>query len=322
MKEKIKCIGENCNLEDTRFNILFHQLECEQVTVDLKIDIPLYTKLVSFFIGVGKYSKDSELSNLISPPKDVKELKRTLERIGFDQSEQNCLLNEEATKEGIEEFFLKMEKTMLGETEEEKKFNSESMLVFFFSGHGVEDSKNRHQICPHDYSENRGIEMGELIHKLSKINCKHVLIILDCCHSGAILNYSYAKEYRQEFSQYERKGSSSSEFLILENSMQKSIWALTSSDSTEKSLGSKIEENSVSVFTNALLSAFDPKNKHFLFQNSNLSQVTDLFNSVTRSMHFGETQNPHIARLGSLNDSSKMYFYFKSFYYFQLSSLL
>ena len=62
--------------------------------------------------------------------------------------------------------------------------------VFYFSGHGYDD-KYDGRICTYDYNKcHMGIKFRDLIETIEKSKCKNKIVILDCCHSGKIGNFT------------------------------------------------------------------------------------------------------------------------------------
>lgn len=64
-------------------------------------------------------------------------------------------------------------------------------VVFYFAGHGVaeqEDNGPKGYILPADAEKNsrkNSISMNRLMSAFEKLNCRHFLLVLDCCFSGA-----------------------------------------------------------------------------------------------------------------------------------------
>ena len=119
----------------------------------MHINYQLYSKCYSILIGVGNYA---HLKELKSPKKDVLELKKCLEDLCFEKTpnNENVLLCEKATKEGIEQMFYKFEKKLEGKTKKENIENGKSLLVIYFSGHGSKHTKginNVFYLCPYDF---------------------------------------------------------------------------------------------------------------------------------------------------------------------------
>ena len=183
--------GEKCDFKCKRSRMVYHQIDCKKVDNTQMLEYPLYSRLIYLLIGVGEY-KDKMMKNLKAPPNDIKEIKYCLEKIGFEKNDENIILNQKACKSDIEELMKGLKEEMEGknDNENEKKFNSHSMIFFYFSGHGIQDEKKEnYQICPHDYQlkkRKNGIDLQFLVESLFKINCMHVLIVLDCCFGGGI----------------------------------------------------------------------------------------------------------------------------------------
>jgi hypothetical protein len=70
-------------------------------------------------------------------------------------------------------------------------FNDDSDIsIIYFSGHGYDD-KNDGKICTYDYRTNHmGIRFRDILEIIDETKCKNKIIILDCCHSGKIGNFS------------------------------------------------------------------------------------------------------------------------------------
>ena len=192
LKEKVGCVGESfgeyCKETGEKMKILYHQLECNKVDKIKPIEYPLYSRLIYLLIGVGEY--DDVRKNLDAPRNDVEEMKICLEKIGFEKNGKNILTNKSAKKSVIEDFLDRLREEMEGSNKDEKFLNSHSMILFYFSGHGIEDEQEEiYQICPHDFqfqTRENGIDLQFLVESLFKINCMHVLIVLDSCFGGGI----------------------------------------------------------------------------------------------------------------------------------------
>ena len=132
--------GKVCEFKCKKSQMFYHQSECELVDNFKMIEYPLYSRLIYLLIGVGKY-KDEKMKNLNAPPNDVEEVKNCLEKIGFEKNEKNLLLNENACKSDLENLLKRFKEEMDGSNQDEKNFNSHSMIFFYFSGHGVQDEE-------------------------------------------------------------------------------------------------------------------------------------------------------------------------------------
>ena len=121
---------------------------------------------------------------------------------------------------------------LLGLIEKLFEGNTDTAL-FYFSGHGYVDKLGGYIVTP-DYSEDDwGISMNDILKIANASKIRNKIIILDCCHSGAI-------------GQIKSGSSSNGESIIAEG-----VSILTSSLASEVSM----EVNGHGVFTNLLLEA-------------------------------------------------------------------
>ena len=62
--------------------------------------------------------------------------------------------------------------------------------VFYFSGHGYDD-ENDGRLCTYDFDrQHMGMRFRDILEVIEKSKCKNKIIILDCCHSGKMGNFS------------------------------------------------------------------------------------------------------------------------------------
>jgi len=136
-------------------------------------------------IGINNYTPPIDpLFTAVNDAKTIAEILK--DQHGF--KEQYLLPNEKATKPKIINL-LKTLKTTIGKSDR---------LVFYYAGHGIAlPSKNdgKSKDDPQGYLIPQSAEYGniktylsmsKLISKLSEVDCRHGLIILDCCFAGAI----------------------------------------------------------------------------------------------------------------------------------------
>ena len=154
------------------------------------IEHPFYERTKAIFIGINQYEKMQHLSGSVN---DAIEMKKVFDSLGFESLDP--LLNKNATKRGIEEYFEELRKKLLGKDENEIEENKDSLVVIFMSGHGGENKKGNqpyYYFCPHDFDQQNffptSIDLLGLTNKIRAFNCKHVLFILDCCFSGGIFS--------------------------------------------------------------------------------------------------------------------------------------
>ncbi len=131
----------------------------------------------ALLIGINKYPYGNTLNCCIN---DVTAMKEMLS-INFDESPNFSvreLLDEDATRSNIRR-------------EINKLFSEQAdVALLYFSGHGYDD-KNDGVIVSSDCEEDDyGIGMTEILGYANNSNCTNKIIILDCCHSGKIGNYS------------------------------------------------------------------------------------------------------------------------------------
>ena len=138
---------------------------------------PYYGESWALLIGVDRY-RDSRIPSLRYAVNDVEEMRRTLEAFGFRVI---TLLNEQATLASIEAAFRRL--ATLGDKDR---------LVVFFAGHGesVRLPKGSEEgfLVPHDADRSRlvqtAIPMRDIDRLGERLPPKHILFVLDACHSG------------------------------------------------------------------------------------------------------------------------------------------
>jgi hypothetical protein len=147
-------------------------------------------------VGINEYQHWQKLRNAVHDATSVSD--RLCQHHGFGAFEEP-LLDQAATKSAIESLVQDRLRAVL---------QPEDSLVFYFAGHGttrddqvgdavietgflipVEASHDREQ----RWSEY--VELDSLLKELSKLRARHVLVILDSCHSGIALGKS-ASTYR------------------------------------------------------------------------------------------------------------------------------
>ena len=110
------------------------------------------------------------VDNYVYSDKDAIELKNSLSSKGWDESNINILINEEANKDNILSAL-----DLLAEQED-----SDDIVIFYFSGHGDE-------ACIYSYDD-RAINIIDLDTKFDNFESKKVILIFDCCFSGSMPN--------------------------------------------------------------------------------------------------------------------------------------
>jgi len=132
-----------------------------------------------FAIGINQYHHFPKLNNAV---KDVLSLSEILmAKYSFSQDKIVLLLDEEATRNNILDFFRRIIKTV----------NNEDNVIIFFSGHGLYDN-----VLDEGYwlpVEARQDNVAEFISNTSiagyirAMKAKHVFLISDSCFSSHLL---------------------------------------------------------------------------------------------------------------------------------------
>jgi tetratricopeptide (TPR) repeat protein len=132
-------------------------------------------------IGIDKYDRWPHLKNAV---KDACGFETVLREKFKFETPIKPILNEKATKNAIDSLVT----DDLGQ-----KLQKEDSLVLFFAGHGLaytDDSSNAGYIIPVDARrENRGdfIRINHWLENIAELPAKHILVVLDSCHSGFAL---------------------------------------------------------------------------------------------------------------------------------------
>ena len=141
----------------------------------------MYTECFSFFVGIDKYENRKELdfcclnANLI---------RSQLIKNGFNEEEDNILLNENATKDRI----CKKIEEKIDFFKNKDEFEKENTLfVFYFCGRMVK-KKNEFFFFPHDFDDQNfhdsSLSYSFISQKIDILPSKHKLILMDGCFEG------------------------------------------------------------------------------------------------------------------------------------------
>ena len=135
-------------------------------------------------IGINEYEHFNKLGNAVNDAKGIQ--KALTEELGF--SVNNSLFDNDATKSTIESLVEDDLPTILGENDS---------LILFFAGHGctqtkkiVDQTLEVGYIAPVGANPQRWsslIEVTWLLTRVGQLPAKHILVILDACHSGFAL---------------------------------------------------------------------------------------------------------------------------------------
>jgi len=153
-------------------------------------------------IGINNYTRPiAKLENAVNDAETICRLFSKENLLSREDVEHYKLLDEQATLCKIRQY-LKSLKTKV-ENKEEKN----DRLILYFAGHGIAlpmevvqnatanksearpSNKPQGYLIPQDAEYGKSetyLSMSEFIKLLSDIQCRHCLIILDCCYAGAI----------------------------------------------------------------------------------------------------------------------------------------
>lgn len=124
--------------------------------------------------------EDPKIDQLIAPPQDAADLARVLQDPNIGGFEVREVINKahHDVEPAIEEFF--------------DKRMRDDLLLLYFSGHGIKDENNRLYLATRNTRTEKlrsTAVSSEFIHDVLKgCNSTKVVVILDCCYSGAFPN--------------------------------------------------------------------------------------------------------------------------------------
>jgi hypothetical protein len=135
-------------------------------------------KRFALLIASSQFQENSKLQNLDSPPHDVKGLKQVLKnpRIGGFTSVE-IIINETSPiiRKKVAQFILQRKR--------------DDIVLIYFSGHGLVDSDGALYLAAsdteYDFPSATGLEAQFITREIEKRLLQRVVLILDCCYSGA-----------------------------------------------------------------------------------------------------------------------------------------
>jgi hypothetical protein len=145
----------------------------------------------ALIVGVGDYA-DPQVSDLPGIDLDVDMMLEVAERLGFQSDQIKTLTNQEATYSGFKRAF---EQWLINGTQ------AHDRVLLYFSGHGTrvpddngdEDDESDEALVLHDTRVVQGVQGpglermlrdDEFSTLLQQIPSRHVLVLVDACHSG------------------------------------------------------------------------------------------------------------------------------------------
>jgi WD40 repeat protein len=142
-----------------------------------------FDRNLAVVIGIDHYKSDS-IHDLSTPVNDARALADLLEKeYGYEPENVVRLFDDAATLTGLQ--------TLLdGRLPNQLKPTKSDRLIFYFAGHGIprngQDGPEGY-LVPQDADSQKQdsfLPMSKVYEALSKLECHHLLVILDCCFAG------------------------------------------------------------------------------------------------------------------------------------------
>jgi len=147
--------------------------------------VEIYSESHALIIGVSKY-QDIAWAELESVPSDLREIKKALDKHGFNVE---TILNptKQDMDDEIEQFIGKY------------GYDENNRLLFYYSGHGFTQERNGRKFgylvpsdAPNPLNDEKGffrksLKMTRFISWAEEIESKHALFVFDSCFSGSVL---------------------------------------------------------------------------------------------------------------------------------------
>ena len=132
----------------------------------------------ALIIGVNEYDHGKNLKGCVH---DAQEIKRVLNRHAHNEEEEKNFDTELITTDTH-----KISSNSLRDKIEDLFRDQRSISLLYFSGHGYVDNLGGYLMTPECTRGAEGISMNEVLTMANKSPANNRIIILDCCHSGAL----------------------------------------------------------------------------------------------------------------------------------------
>jgi WD40 repeat protein/energy-coupling factor transporter ATP-binding protein EcfA2 len=151
-------------------------------------DIANFDRNLAIVIGIDVYKNSKDIHQLNTAVSDANAVADLLEtKYPYQATDKNPkiirLLNEKATLTGIRDLLHTRLPNELKPTDKDR-------LIVYFAGHGLpknSDEGPKGYLVPQDAEigqEKSFLPMQEVYDALVKLNCHHLLVVLDCCFAG------------------------------------------------------------------------------------------------------------------------------------------
>ncbi|HHC6984220.1 TPA: caspase domain-containing protein, partial [Vibrio parahaemolyticus] len=147
-----------------------------------------------FLIGINSYKYHNNLASSINDITDFKNV--LLEKYDFKPEDVYEIIDENATSKNIQDALRGYGKSL----------NSDDNLIIYYSGHGdYDEDLDIGYWVPHEADEyTQFIQNSNIITFLSRINCKHIILISDSCFSNSIFRAGRSKMVDEYFEKSSR----------------------------------------------------------------------------------------------------------------------
>jgi hypothetical protein len=133
----------------------------------------------ALIVGINTYGGGNNLAACVA---DAKAMSEVLSRHKDSEKNFDCIVWLDKTEDGSPITRPKLRAAL------NELFNFDGDILLYFSGHGFL-SKTGGFLCTSDAAKDDwGIPMQEVVDLAVQSPARHVLLILDCCHSGDIAN--------------------------------------------------------------------------------------------------------------------------------------
>ncbi|EPR3586528.1 caspase family protein [Vibrio alginolyticus] len=147
-----------------------------------------------FLIGINSYEHQNHLASSVKDITDFKNI--LLEKYDFHSEDVYEITNENATSKKIQDALRGYGRSL----------NSDDNLIIYYSGHGEYDEDlDIGYWVPYEASEyTHFIQNSNIITFLSRISCKHIILISDSCFSNSIFRTGRTKQVDEYFEKSSR----------------------------------------------------------------------------------------------------------------------
>jgi hypothetical protein len=143
----------------------------------------------ALLVGINNYDDDG-VSDLTGCVRDATAMETLLAKNYDEGRNYDCRLLTTATD--------RVTRARLREVWEQLFDNFKEDILFYFSGHGTPTRMGGH-VCTQDATEKEpGLPMDELLTLANDSSAREVLLILDCCFSGALGNPKNLPQYQAQ----------------------------------------------------------------------------------------------------------------------------